>query len=54
MLFFIFFFQIGDFGEARSFTGDVHETITALGTMLYMAPEIVRNEKYVFFVFLME
>jgi serine/threonine protein kinase len=35
----------GDFGEARSFTMDHTGTMTALGSMLYMAPEIVRNQK---------
>jgi serine/threonine protein kinase len=39
-------FMIGDFGEAHSFTGDYTGTVTALGSMLYMAPEIVKNEKY--------
>jgi serine/threonine protein kinase len=35
----------GDFGEARSFSIEHTGTITALGSMLYMAPEIVKNEK---------
>jgi serine/threonine protein kinase len=44
---------VGDFGEARSFSADHTGTITALGSMLYMAPEIVKNQKYLFsFLFL--
>jgi serine/threonine protein kinase len=42
---------VGDFGEARSFTVDHTGTVTALGSMLYMAPEIVKNQKYFFLFF---
>jgi hypothetical protein len=48
-----FFFYPGDFGEARSFTTDHTGTMTALGSMLYMAPEILRNERYVFYFLFM-
>jgi serine/threonine protein kinase len=40
-------FFAGDFGESRYFiSSDNGGTNTALGTMLYMSPEMVRNEKY--------
>jgi serine/threonine protein kinase len=39
---------IGDFGEARYFTFDHTSTTTGLGTMLYMAPEMLKGEKFVF------
>jgi serine/threonine protein kinase len=43
-----FFFVSGDFGESRYFIpSDDAGTISALGTMLYMSPEMVRNEKFV-------
>jgi serine/threonine protein kinase len=38
--------MIGDFGEAREITVNHTGTVTTLGTMLYMAPEIMRGEKY--------
>jgi serine/threonine protein kinase len=37
---------LGDFGESRFFVpSEDAGTISALGTMLYMSPEMVRNEK---------
>jgi serine/threonine protein kinase len=50
-LFFFFFFIIGDFGEARSFTDTYTGTVATLGSMLYMAPEVMKSEKY-FFLFI--
>jgi serine/threonine protein kinase len=44
-------FFLGDFGEARTFTVDHTGTMTALGSMLYMAPEIVKNQKFVVCVY---
>jgi serine/threonine protein kinase len=38
---------LGDFGETRKFTMDHTGTMTALGSMLYMAPEVVKNKKCV-------
>jgi serine/threonine protein kinase len=43
---------IGDFGEAREFTADHTGTMTALGSMLYMAPEVMKGEKYILFLFI--
>jgi serine/threonine protein kinase len=51
MFFCMFLFGSGDFGEARSFTVDHTSTITALGSMMYMAPEILKDEKFFFFFF---
>jgi serine/threonine protein kinase len=44
---YLYLFALGDFGETRSFMVNHTSTVTALGTMLYMAPEIVKGEKLV-------
>jgi serine/threonine protein kinase len=51
----LYLFLLGDFGETRSFTVDHTGTVTALGSMLYMAPEIIKNQKlfYFFYFFLL-
>jgi serine/threonine protein kinase len=49
LLYFVtsFFIYVGDFGESRFFIPSENAgTVSALGTMLYMSPEMVRNEKF--------
>jgi hypothetical protein len=42
----------GDFGESRCFIpSETAGTLTALGTMLYMSPEMVKNDRYCLFRF---
>jgi serine/threonine protein kinase len=43
-------FLIGDFGEAQEFTVYHTSTMTAFGSILYMAPEILKDEKYIFLI----
>jgi serine/threonine protein kinase len=40
--------MLGDFGETRHYTSKPLESVFAAGTMLYMAPEVVNNEEFLF------
>jgi serine/threonine protein kinase len=43
---------LGDFGESRSFLHKELGTFTTVGSLLYMAPEVINSEKFVFKQFL--
>ena len=38
--------QLSDFGESRAVMNDAQQTMTAVGTTFYVAPEIMLGEKY--------
>jgi serine/threonine protein kinase len=47
----VLFIILGDFGEAHSFDEMHNATISAVGSMLYMPPEIIKNEMCVVYLY---